>query len=220
MLTILPGTWITLSTRSSSTRRATGPRASAAWRTSLVAGRPTDPDLAPPPPVDRDREHHARPGQRVGIGQREGDVVDLVDVPEPFPELGGDVRRQRRHHQHQRLESLAGGGATVAHPPGDGVVETGRAARWRRCRAARRAWRPDRVDASGAAGGTAARRRPARPPTRAPGRSSSSMTFRQSRCRKRYTPTMSSGCSTARSTSSGPIAHLVHAAACRRRTPR
>src|SRR5215216_5437562 len=89
----------------------------------VIAGVAGHGDLAPPPAVDRDREHHGRRDQGPPVGDGEGDVVQRLVVAEPLPELGGQVRGQRGHHQDQRLRRLAGSGALVPGVAGDGVVE-------------------------------------------------------------------------------------------------
>jgi hypothetical protein len=68
-----------------------------------LAGGGGDLDGEPALAVDLDGQGHGGLGGQGGVGLRERLVGQRGGVPQPLPQLLGDVRGQRRHHQDQRL---------------------------------------------------------------------------------------------------------------------
>jgi hypothetical protein len=68
-----------------------------------LAGGGGDLDAEPALAVDLDGQGHGGLGGQGGVRLRERLVRQRGGVAQPLPQLLGDVRGQRRHHQDQRL---------------------------------------------------------------------------------------------------------------------
>ena len=121
--TMRPGTTTTLRTVAPSSSAATL-RVGARRRLVLGLGRARgDRDPGPHLAVTCTGISTVSSTSSAGSGSGKSANAQRARLAEPLPQLLGDVRRERREHQHHRPHDLARARSLVLHDPGEPVVQ-------------------------------------------------------------------------------------------------